>query len=265
MPSRRSRKLLLGGLAVLGCVALVLWLVLRRGGGGGQLPSRLRGNEKQLVTDYIRQNANDASSVEIAEWEEPRFVLLGSNNAEIMRFRRKEGPAKFSEYEPAVILQPRWREKNPFGAKTLREGVFLVKGDKVVKWAEVKRGHIDGPYAFNWALGRLGETAAVRYKGELTEVIIRGKVTVRGRPVSKGLRVSLKRVDGEWERIPGGKGAATVGNRYELSAVSPGTYRVTIGWEDKKVVRPCVVTDKQEIQTFDFNIDATESAPRRGP
>lgn len=246
----------------------------------------LKGDERQLVMEHLARVSNDPTSLEIAEWFDARQVLMGLNRS----LPAPVAEAKASPirgYESGIFMHLRWREKNILGAKILREGVFLIKGGKVVNGNTIGTGDTWGlprDQALGWVMAQMGSTAAERIGSRLTRTIVRGTVTYKGKAVTNGLwvvfnyngaihpdQVGQQYTMQQWIEDIGreaweeeyGKGnradinglhAALSAPRYELSDVRPGPYLVTVEFEGKKAAFKCVVSNTQEFQRFDFDI-----------
>jgi hypothetical protein len=227
---------------------------------------------------------NDSSSLEIVEWGEPRLVLFAKGQdppspsvaMELGGFERRQHPALqptttsevLQDYEPGIIMQVRFREKNVFGAKMLEKRVFLIQDGRVVQSAES-----------DMKLHLPGSTAVERVAGKLTKVIVRGSISHQGTPLKmtkspddEALDVSFIRERADWSGLQ----AITVPPRYEISGVPPGNYLVSVAWDEntllgdklgpydldildeayspKKTPLSCVVTDDKEVQYLDIDL-----------
>ncbi|GEM_PF-6709650 len=247
----------------------------------------LNGNEQEVVRQHIVRNADDASSVEIAEWLEPRRVLFGQNRSEAILPGQEPGagPAPIGGYKSGVVIHVRWREKNRLGAKVLREGLFLIQNNKLVNAGTIGEGLLRGvprDQGLGFVMAQMGSVAAQRIGNRVTVAVIHGTVTQNGAPMKDvrwvlfrstttaqvGQKVSIGQMFDEigknqWEAFYGKNNradidalhAALAPPRYELSGVLPGQYSVTVEYEGKRASFSCVVNSTQEIQRFDFDVN----------
>jgi hypothetical protein len=117
------------------------------------LPPGVAGNEKQLVLDYLQKNLNDPTGLEIVEWDGPKAVLVrvpqsvGEQLVELadQNYTPHKRPEK--PWKPGVYVYARYRAKNGFGARVLREQVFLIQNGSVVRTAAVDVGAGELGYA----------------------------------------------------------------------------------------------------------------------
>lgn len=276
------------GVAVLACLAVGAYVILRTGpgtslvpgGNGASLVPRVNGTEQQIVLNFLRQNLNDPSGMEIVEWGEPRMVLIAPPTA-------RRGPSAFewgkgggvgADHKPGVIMQARFRAKNAFGATILTEAVFLVQNGKVVRSQTLDRDHPRNR-ALSLALSNLGHCAAERVGDKWTAVIVRGEVRKQGKRVPEPLWVTFNREDDPQQgEAPANQWAFEIGrdalqqqtgrggkadmfalhadinaSGYELAGVLPGRYLVTVEHGRSKTAFTRDVSDKQESQ--DINLD----------
>jgi hypothetical protein len=219
---------------------------------------RLRGNEQQLVKDYLNKHLDDPSGMEFVEWAEPRCVLISPELPDPLgavvgvEESSEELASGGSKFKPGIIMLLRYRAKNKLGAKVLGESVFLIQDGKVVREHYVDEDLGSSHYwPYGLAVAHLGRVGAERTKGKVTQLIVRGKISRDGVPVDKKLRVELEVTTSNRKAFI--KASVSPPN-YEVAGVTPGKHSLRIQIEDKVTYVDFVATDKQEVQSFDSNV-----------
>jgi hypothetical protein len=258
----------------------------------------LNWSEKRIVEQYLRKTIDDPSSFEIAEWLEPRFVLTGKNSKPFVHEGQPAikdlSPDVFESYSQGTIVHVKWRERNRSGAKILREGVFLVCGDSVLRGRSVGEGEWRGaPHqlAFADSIRELGYFAAMSCDGKQELAVVRGKVTLNGVPVKNSYWISFCRLtssggseeiymsdilyeiakEGHYEENirdrhdPFSFHSLVSPPRYEVSGLPAGNYLVAIEINGVIINRQCLVSASGEIQTVDFELKKEDLTPKPKP
>jgi hypothetical protein len=102
------------------------------GAGKARLPS-LQEDEKQLVVDWLRENLNDPTELEIVHWGVPRFVRVGVNRRRSVLGADGKEAEQVDEigYEPGIIIHVQFIFKDASGARKLCDGELLIQGGEI--------------------------------------------------------------------------------------------------------------------------------------